>query len=139
MQLRLIFLSGLSVLLIASYTSLPAAEDLFTGNYGSCIDRSEGVNSEMHECISEEYATQDARLNGAYKKLVALLAPARKQHLVAAQRLWIQYRDANCAFYADPDGGTAARLDGHECSLQETAERAKEIEDLAIVVEARGG
>ncbi|MDA1379611.1 lysozyme inhibitor LprI family protein [Plesiomonas shigelloides subsp. oncorhynchi] len=77
---------------------------LFYKKYARCMDESGGVTASMLDCIGEETMTQDARLNGAYKKLGSQLAPDRKKQLVAAQRLWIQYRDANCRFYADPDG-----------------------------------
>ena len=47
-----------------------------------------------------------------------------------AQRLWLQYRDANCQFYADPDGGTAAGVAAADCVLQMTAGRARELAGL---------
>lgn len=46
---------------------------------------------------------------------------------MTAQRAWVQYRDANCAFYADPDGGTAAGVAANDCMLREIAERAAEL------------
>ena len=108
-----------------------ANEALYTAQYSICLDQSEGVTYAMLDCISEELNTQDARLNGAYQKLKASLSAERKQSLLAAQRLWIQYRDANCDFYYDPEGGTLHRVMANECMLQETAERAKELETLS--------
>ena len=84
----------------------------------------------MLDCIGTETTTQDARLNGAYKKLATQLTPNRKKQLLTAQRLWIQYRDANCKFYADPDGGTMATVNASDCVLQATAARAKELENF---------
>ncbi len=125
---------SVSVLLLPimlGITSVHAAdEDLFTGRFEACIEQSGGVTVEMLNCIGEETRTQDARLNGAYKALRSQLTPARKQELLAAQRIWIQYRDANCSFYAGPDGGTSATVAANYCVLQETAERAKELEDF---------
>ncbi len=119
--------------MLLSISSVVAAdEDLYTGRYGNCMDQSGGVTVNMLNCIGEELASQDARLNGAYKKLRSQLTPTRKQALLTAQRLWIQYRDANCNFYADPEGGTLANLLANECVLRETAERAKELEDLYL-------
>ena len=123
--------SVLLLLIMLGITSVHAAdEDLFTGRFGVCMEQSGGVTVEMLDCIGEELTTQDARLNGAYKALRSQLVPARKQELLAAQRLWIQYRDANCSFYADPQGGTFETVSERMCVLQETAERAKELEDL---------
>jgi len=42
------------------------------------------------------------------------LKPERKKDLQEVQRLWIKYTEANCNFYLDPDGGTAARLAASE-------------------------
>lgn len=95
------------------------------------MDKSGGVTAEMLSCIGEELYVQDARLNSVYKKLGSQITPARKQQLTAAQRLWIKYRDANCNYYADPDGGTAEALFSSECVLRETTERANELEMLS--------
>lgn len=108
-----------------------AQDNTYTQRYNACMDKSGGVTVDMHNCIGEEHARQDARLNQAYKALTAQLTPLRKNELVAAQRLWIQYRDANCKFYADPDGGTMATINAASCGLEMTAERAKELERLA--------
>jgi uncharacterized protein YecT (DUF1311 family) len=74
---------------------------------------------------------QDARLNENYKKLISKLPTERKNALVEAQRAWIKFRDANCGFYADPEGGSAARMTANECFLNATADRAKELRLLA--------
>ena len=94
------------------------------------MDKSGGVTAEMHTCISAEHARQDQQLNRNYQALMAELPPARKKQLQTAQRRWLQYRDANCHFYADPDGGTAAGIAAADCVLQMTASRARELADL---------
>ena len=33
-----------------------------------------------------------------------------EKQLLEAQRAWIKFRDTNCDFYYDPDGGTMARV-----------------------------
>ena len=125
------YLIGALVLMSAS---LPcAAGEAFTARYSACVERSNGVTADMLDCIAAELATQDARLNAAYRTLTSQLGPERKQQLVATQRLWIQYRDANCGFYADPDGGTLATLSSNQCMLDETTRRAAELETLGRV------
>ncbi len=119
-----------AVLAITASGIAVADDSLLTKQFSVCMDNSGGVTVAMLDCIGAETTTQDARLNGAYKKLGAQLTPARKKQLVAAQRLWIQYRDANCGFYADPDGGTLATVSASDCVLQATASRAKELENL---------
>ena len=84
----------------------------------------------MVECITAEHARQDKRLNAGYKTLMAKLTPERKKQLQATQRLWLQFRDANCGFYADPDGGSLARIAANQCHLDMTTRRAQEFENL---------
>ncbi len=103
-----------------------------SSEYSTCMDRSGGVTVKMIDCISAEMKRQDARLNKAYKELRAQLSPQRKNGLRDVQRLWIKYRDANCGFHADPDGGSYARVMGNKCMLRMTAARAKELEDLKM-------
>lgn len=107
------------------------ASEPYSSNYGKCMDDSGGVTVEMLNCIGEELERQDAKLNRVYKQLSSQVSPLRKKQLVTAQRNWIQYRDANCNFYADPDGGTLATVSSSECVLRETADRASELQTLA--------
>lgn len=118
-----------SSLLAVPAAAQPAAPQL-SASYAACMDQSGGVTVEIHACISAEHARQDQQLNRDYKALMAELTPARKKQLQTAQRLWLQYRDANCQFYADPDGGTAAGVAAADCVLQMTASRAQELADL---------
>jgi uncharacterized protein YecT (DUF1311 family) len=118
-------------LILAAASLACAAEEAYSDRYSACMDKSGGVTVEMLDCMAAETAAQDSKLNQAYGKLGAQLTPARKRQLVAAQRLWVQYRDANCGFYADPDGGTAASLAASGCVMRETAGRASELEILA--------
>ncbi len=120
-----------SLIFVSISFSAHAEDNHYSPRYNSCIDDSGGVTVEMHNCIGEEHSRQDARLNKAYKNLTAQLSADRKKELLAAQRLWIQYRDANCKFYADPDGGTIATINASSCGLEMTAKRAKELENLA--------
>ncbi|WP_152486817.1 lysozyme inhibitor LprI family protein [Halopseudomonas pelagia] len=78
------------------------------------------------------HCRQDIRLNEAYRTLTGNLTGNRKKELLAAQRLWIRYRDANCKVYAYPDGGTASAVHAASCELEMTAQRAKELENLFI-------
>jgi len=120
------FMLGLMLCCISQVTS---ADDVgLTKQFSICMDKSGGVTSDMLDCIGAETKRQDARLNKAYKDVMASLTPARKKQLQEAQRAWIKYRDANCTFYADPDGGTMATVSSHDCFMSATASRAKELE-----------
>ena len=115
--------------LAAPAVAQPSAPQL-SASFDACMDQSGGVTAEMHACISAEHTRQDQQLNRNYQALMAELTPARKKQLQTAQRLWLQYRNANCQFYADPDGGTAAGVAAADCVLQMTASRARELADL---------
>ena len=85
----------------------------------------------MIECLSAETKVQDARLNANYKALLASLSETRRMELQEAQRAWLKFRELNCRFYFDPEGGTIARVAANQCFLKATAERATELKGLA--------
>jgi len=95
------------------------------------MESSSGVTINMLECIDAEAKRQDLRINKAYKIAMDQLSPERKKQLQQAQRAWINYRDANCQFYFDPDGGSLARVSANDCFMSATATRAKELEVIS--------
>jgi uncharacterized protein YecT (DUF1311 family) len=109
---------------------MAATDNEMSQDYLTCVDQSGGVTSELLDCMSSEFARQDARLNANYKRLMSNLSQKRKQELLVTQRAWIKFRDANCGFYFDPNGGSAAHLAGSACVLNATAERATELSNL---------
>jgi uncharacterized protein YecT (DUF1311 family) len=108
-----------------------AADREFSKEFDTCMDKAGGVTPTMIDCISAELRRQDALLNENYRKLMASLSTKRKKTLQEAQRAWLKFRDTNCDFYYDPDGGTAARVDANECVLNATTDRARELAQLA--------
>ena len=114
------------VLLAASFQA-SGNEPALSSTYNTCMDGAGGVTSNMLDCIGAETKTQDIRLNKAYKDVAAKLKAPRKKSLQEAQRSWLKFRDANCGFYADPDGGTIASVISSDCFMTTTASRAKEI------------
>lgn len=61
----------------------------------------------MNECASLAFKKSDSELNAAYKQIRARLnsdGNTRKM-LTAAQRAWVTYRDAECAFLASGVAG----------------------------------
>jgi uncharacterized protein YecT (DUF1311 family) len=121
---------------LATAATMPLAahaqEINLTKPFGVCMDKADGVTQNMVECIDAEIKRQDARLNKAYKALVADLNPERKKQLLAAQRAWLKFRDTNCAFYFDPEGGTIARVLAVDCLMTMTASRATELENFNL-------
>ena len=89
----------------------------------------DGNTFQMVECLKARTAQWDKRMTIAYQQALKDAVPAQPDQLRAAQRLWIQYRDANCLYYGLGEG-TIARLDAGECMRSMTEARAKELEGL---------
>jgi len=121
-------LLGFSMLIFSPV--LYAGDNDLSRQYSNCMDRSGGVTVNMLDCIAAETDRQDTRLNNAYKRTMASLNATRKKQLQEVQRIWIRYRDANCDFYADPNGGTIATVNSNSCYMEATAERTTELENL---------
>ena len=101
-----------------------------TPQFTACMSKPDSTTQSMVECIAAETKLQDARLNQAYQALRRSVGPKRQQQLQQAQRAWIRFRDANCAFYYDPDGGSLARINANDCVMTMTAQRAAELQGL---------
>jgi len=113
-------------LIIAAFCVLAtAAQAGEQGDPRSC----DGSTAEMVECLKAQTAQWDKRMTIAYQQAMKNAADAQRDQLRAAQRLWIQYRDANCLYYGMGEG-TIARVDAGECLRRMTEVRARELEGL---------
>ena len=83
---------------------------------------------EVVDCVRAKTSIAEQRLNAAYKALQAQIDAPQHQPLLTAQRLWVQYRDANCAFYGTPDG-SIRQVQAAECLRSMTEDRARELEE----------
>ena len=99
------------------------------GDQGDPVQSCDGSTVEMVECLKTKTAEWDTRMTIAYQKALKDAGPARREQLRAAQRLWIQYRDANCLYY-DMGEGTIARIEAGECMRSMTEARARELGGL---------
>jgi len=88
----------------------------------------DGSTYQMVECLAKATEPWDKRLNEAYQEALKDAQPEQREQLRKAQRLWVQYRDANCLYYA-LGGGTIARLDAASCAYEMTRKRAEELEN----------
>ncbi|MEJ7805449.1 MAG: lysozyme inhibitor LprI family protein [Telluria sp.] len=127
----------LSILLLAASSMCSAAEPVLSSKYDACMNKADGATESMLSCIGAETGRQDAQLNTAYKEVMAATPKDRQAKLREAQRNWIKFRDTNCAFYADPNAGTAAALDGASCVMTMTAERAHKLGQIEAQMSAR--
>ena len=97
---------------------------------------------EMTQCAGEDYDKADKELNGEYQKLRKLLAERDKaadengkgavDALVAAQRAWVTYRDANCDLTGfQARGGSMEPQLVASCLAQMSRDRTQELKSLA--------
>ncbi|WP_249157999.1 lysozyme inhibitor LprI family protein [Bradyrhizobium jicamae] len=100
------------------------------GDEGDPKEFCDGNTFQMVECLKAQTAQWDKRMNVAYQAaLKDASSDKQREQLRAAQRLWIQYRDANCLYYGLGEG-TIARIDAGECMRNLTQARARELEEI---------
>jgi len=89
----------------------------------------DGGTYQLVKCLSDATAKWDKRLNAAYREAVNDKETPKEQReqLRKAQRLWLQFRDANCEYYALGEG-SISRVNAASCLLDMTKARAKELE-----------
>jgi uncharacterized protein YecT (DUF1311 family) len=82
----------------------------------------------MNKTAYDSYHKADIELNKIYKELFELLDGPEKNALIAAQKAWISFRDAHCAFEAEEvAGGSMQPMVRAACLEERTLAR---IEDL---------
>ena len=121
------------IVVVLAYVALLSAEPLQAeptapapAPQEDCGDRKS--TADIVECLATQTAVWDRRLSAAYQKLLDSLPVRRRDRLRNAQRLWIQFRDANCAYFASRSG-TIARVQAGQCLLRLTTARAMELEE----------
>jgi uncharacterized protein YecT (DUF1311 family) len=104
-----------------------AAAFAFAGEQGDPERSCDGSTYEMVECLKAKTVQWDKRMTIAYQRLLNAGEPKQREQLRVAQRLWIQYRDANCLYYGLGEG-TIARVEAGDCMRRMTENRALELE-----------
>lgn len=104
----------------------------------SCTSPSPKSTLEINECAMRKYKARDRDMNEAYKALTASLKPvdasdttdyaAVETQLMAAQKSWVAFRDADCnalrKFY---EQGTIRTVLHVGCLIDRTVQRTKEL------------
>jgi uncharacterized protein YecT (DUF1311 family) len=115
------------IAIVSAAALIGAAAFAFAGDQGE-PDQECGVSTyEMVECLNVKTAYWDKRMTIAYQFALKAGEAKQREQLRVAQRLWIQYRDANCLYYGLGEG-TIARIDAGDCMLKMTKSRALELE-----------
>ena len=114
---------------LSAAAMLTLASVAHAGDQGDPEQSCDGNTMQIVECLKGKTAQWDKRMNIAYQKALKDAAGKQQEQLRAAQRLWIQYRDANCLYYGLGEG-TIARVEAGECMRDMTKARAEELEEI---------
>jgi len=114
---------------IAAAAMVALASAAYAGDQGEPEQSCDGNTFQMVECLKARTAQWDKRMTTAYQQAIKDAGEKQREQLRSAQRLWIQYRDANCLYYGLGEG-TIARIDAGECVRNMTKARAEEFEGL---------
>ena len=111
--------------IVVAVVLLGAAAFAFAGDAGN-PDECDGSTPEIVDCLMAQHARWDKELTIAYQRAIKDATAAEKDKLREAERAWIKYRDANCAYYAAGEG-TIARINTAACMRDMTKARAEEL------------
>ncbi|WHA41893.1 lysozyme inhibitor LprI family protein [Agrobacterium larrymoorei] len=100
------------------------------------------TQAEMTQCAGADFDEADQELNAEYQKLRKLLATRDKdadeggkgavEALVAAQRAWVAFRDANCDLAGfQARGGTMEPMLISSCMADMSRKRTEELQSLS--------
>ena len=118
----------LRIAALAAAALLGAAVSASAGDQGDPGQDCGVSTPEMVDCLNAQAAQWDKKLNAAYKAALDAAEPKQREQLRKAQRLWVQYRDANCTYYSLGEG-SIARVQAAECLRGMTEKRAKELQN----------
>jgi uncharacterized protein YecT (DUF1311 family) len=134
------FQAGRSITRESSMRYMMIALGMFMALGIGCSAQAEDCDASqasMNQCASKEYAALDAELNTQYKTQMAYLTtPAHKKALQDAQKQWIAFRDADCAYQVGKreQGGSLWPLAQAQCLSAQTRVR---VEQLKAYTECR--
>lgn len=116
--------SAFAAVLLISGAGFPSAQ---------AQDCADSTQMGLDECTGIAFKKADARLNQLYRQITARLTEdvTTKARLVAAQRAWISFRDAECAFRAaGVEGGSIYPMTVTMCRTDLTDQRVTALEPL---------
>ncbi|HEX8048519.1 lysozyme inhibitor LprI family protein [Rhizobium sp.] len=123
-MLRYVFLLGI-VAMIVPHPAMAQSDD----EMKACVDRSDGVTTEMLKCGQVEIDKFDARLNAAYNILIHREHGAERVRLQGEQRAWLKHHlQEGHRLAADPNDGSAASLVSQGFELDDLTARTVELE-----------
>ncbi len=128
-----------SLLILGVMNSASAATpiDTIDADYSKCMDSAESTVG-YNNCISSAYKAADAELNKVYKAIKSQYSTQKDadskeivKRLVASERAWIKFRDANCELAGiQMLGGTGEGPMVGGCLVSTTIDRVHELQSI---------
>jgi uncharacterized protein YecT (DUF1311 family) len=110
------------------YDSIARAQHM---NSAGAPCRNVAVTLAMENCFDRAYKAADSGLNLRYSQISKVLQPDELEQLKAAQRLWVQFRDATCTAESDLyKGGTASAPAYSACLEELTRQRTADLKTI---------
>lgn len=127
-------------IIVLTATLLTGAQDARAQEEPNCAEPV--TQRDMNACADIEYEKADKDLNAAYKQLRTKVSDWDKSAdeaskgavdaLVAAQRAWVAFRDANCEVAGfQARGGTMESMLVSSCLADMSTKRAAELRELS--------
>lgn len=87
-------------------------------------------STDKRECYQQKLKLADQKLLSTYQDSLRITSSESKQQLIKAQRLWVQYKEADCLYDAsridDRTGFTSNQL---VCLIKKSTTREQELKD----------
>jgi uncharacterized protein YecT (DUF1311 family) len=113
---------------LLSFCTLGAATPAFAQQADQPESPCLGSTVEMAVCAYAGYHKVDRELNKLYRAILPKLEPGEQKDLRAAQRLWVQFRGADCkAVFNSLRGGIEAPIQQSGCLETLTRQRIAEL------------
>ena len=96
----------MQILLVATFLALSAAAAA-----AECADQTQAG---LDQCADTDFKLADHALNAVYDQILRRIGTDTrlKQALIGAEKAWIEFRDAECKFRADPSRAGLDLADG---------------------------
>ncbi len=98
----------------------------------NCLQTAQN-QAELNDCAAQTYKNADGEMNKAYKKVMDTLktSPEKSKALLQAQRAWLKFRDADCAFLSSNSaGGSINAMNNTLCLSERTTERTNALNKI---------
>lgn len=100
-----------------------------TTPYDVCTKQADGVMPALKDCAAREQTARDGALNRAYQAALKGAGADVRPKLREAERAWVAFRDAECAYRLTSEGGgQEAALVWSDCRLGLTAARTSQLQ-----------